>query len=575
MRFARSLFLALALLITALPSASAQSANDPKTLVVGASFDIKSLDPARGFEQIGGMVSKAIYNTLVTLDEHDISIVVPDLAERWEISPDARTFTFHLRPNVKFHTSGNTMTSADVKWSIERAMGIKGNPSFLLEGITSVETPDPQTVVINKSAADPAFIAKGSFPVFAVLDSNTVQAHGGTSGPDANTTDQAEAWLNQNSAGTGPFVMTRYVPDSEVNVQKFAGFWGGDAGFDRVIYRNIPTAATQKLTLQAGDIDIATEIAPDSVADLQADSQVNLVQGQGADIFFLLMNQNPALTGGTMSNPQVQLAVRYALDYEGINALIGGPAATPATILPLGFLGAYGTDKAFKRDLGFAQILLNQAGYPNGFNVDLQYPTNFSRSGVSFDLVAQKIQADLAEVGINVTLKPGEINAELANYRAGNEGFGFWLWGPDYFDSNDYLAFLPEGIVGKRANWTNENSDIAIQTLRDQINVETDTATRSLLWQSAQDYLMQSGPFAVVIQPGVYIATRSRVSGYSYNPAWRVNPYELTKSRREWNTGTALPLSAHGAAALAGSTAAASKGGVGRSPHRLRSVHPG
>ena len=78
---------------------------------------------------------------------------------------------------------------------------------------------------------------------------------------------------------------------------------------------------------------------------------------------------------------------------------------------------------------------------------------------MSFDVVAQKIQADLAEAGINVTLKPGEINTELQNYRDGNEGLGFWLWGPDYFDSNDYLAFLPEGIVGKRANWTNANSD--------------------------------------------------------------------------------------------------------------------
>jgi peptide/nickel transport system substrate-binding protein len=529
-----SLAVLVALLVSSVPAAgaapAAQTAADPKTLVVGASFDIKSLDPARGFEQIGGMVHKATYNTLVTLDEHDISKIVPDLAEHWEVSPDARTFTFHLRPGVKFHNSGNTMTSTDVKWSLERAIAIKGNPSFLLEGITDVETPDPLTVVVHKSAADPAFIAKGSFPVFGVLDSKTVQAHGGTNAADATTTDTAEQWLNQNSAGTGPFVMTRYVPDSEVDVQKFAGYWGGDAPFDRVIYRNIPTAATQKLTLQAGDIDIATEISPDSVGDLQADAGVSVVQGQGADIFFLLMNQNAALTSGAMSNPQVQLAVRYALDYDGINALVGGPAATPATILPIGFLGAYGADRAFKRDLGMAATLLTDAGYPGGFNVDLQYPTNFSRSGVSFDIVAQKIQSDLAEAGINVTLKPGEINTELANYRAGNEGFGFWLWGPDYFDSNDYLAFLPEGIVGKRANWTNANSDATIQQLRDQINVETDTAARAALWQQAQDYLMQSGPFAVVIQPGVYIATRTRIGNYAYNPAWRVNPYVLTKS---------------------------------------------
>jgi peptide/nickel transport system substrate-binding protein len=530
----RSLAIVATLLLGSVPAAGAapalQSAADPKTLVVGASFDIKSLDPARGFEQIGGMVHKATYNTLVTLDETDISQIVPDLAQSWDVSADARTFTFHLRPGVKFHTSGNEMSSVDVKWSIERAIAIKGNPSFLLEGITSVETPDPLTVVVHKSAADPAFISKGSFSVFAVLDSRTVAAHGGTNAPDAATTDTAEQWLNQNSAGTGPFVMTKYVPETSVEVQKFAGYWKGDAPFDRVIYRNIPTAATQKLTLQAGDIDIATEISPDSVADLQADSNIKLVQGQGADIFFLLMNQNPALTNGAMSNPTVQLAVRYALDYDGINALVGGPAATPPTILPLGFLGAYGPDRAFKRDLNTATSLLTSAGYPNGFDVDLQYPTNFSRSGVSFDLVAQKIQADLVEAGINVTLKPGEINTELQNYRDGKEGFGFWLWGPDYFDSNDYLAFLPEGIVGKRAGWTNDNSDATIQALRDQINVETDVATRAALWQQAQDYLMLNGPFASVIQPGVYIATRSRIGNYVYNPAWRVNPYVLTKS---------------------------------------------
>jgi peptide/nickel transport system substrate-binding protein len=511
-------------------AATAQTAADLKTLVVGASFDIKTLDPARGFEQIGGMVHKATYNTLVTLAEDDISRIVPDLAESWTVSPDARTFTYRLRQGVRFHNSGNEMTSADVKWSLERAMGIKGNPSFLLEGISSVEAPDPYTVVINKVAPDPAFIAKGSFSVFAVLDSKTVQARGGTSGPDAATTDTAEQWLNQNSAGTGPFVMTRYVPESEVTVQKFAGYWAGDAPFDRVIYRNIPTAATQKLTLQAGDIDIATEIAPDSVADLQSDPGVKVIQGQGADIFFLLMNQNPALSGGTMSNPTVQLAVRYALDYEGIRALVGGPAATPATILPLGFLGAYGTDRAFQRDLGLASSLLAEAGYPDGFSIDLQYPTNFSRSGVSFDLVAQKIQADLSEVGINVTLRPGEINTALAEYRAGTQGFAFWLWGPDYFDSNDYTAFLPEGIVGKRANWTNENSDSTVQQLRDQINVETNLEARAALWQAAQDYLMQSGPWAVVVQPGIYIGTRSSINGYVYNPAWRVNPYVLSKS---------------------------------------------
>lgn len=530
--FARFVSLAGAVLLvgSGVPAAfaapAAQTTADPKTLVVGAAFDIKSLDPGRGFEQIGGMVHKATYDTLVTLADNDTSHVIPDLATSWDVSPDAKTFTFHLRPGVKFQNSGNPLTSADVKWSWDRVIGIKGNPSFLFDGITSIEAPDPMTVVVTKSDPDPAFIAKGSFPAFAPLDSKTVLAHGGTTGPD----DAAESWLNQNSAGTGPFIMTKYTPDSEVDVQRFVGYWQGDAPFDRVIYRNIPDAATEKLTLQAGDIDIATEIPPDSVSTLQADQNVKVVQSVGADIFFLLMNEDPSLTSGAMSNPLVQNAVRYALDYQGINALVGGPAVTTPSILPQGFLGAESPDHAIKRDVDMAKSLLSQAGYANGFSVDLQYPTNFARDGVSFDIVAQKIQSDLADAGITVTLKPGEINTELQNYRDAKEGLGFWLWGPDYYDSNDYLAFLPEGIVGKRASWTNANSDPAIQQLRDQINVETDTNKRAQLWQQAQDYLLQNGPWATVIQPGVYIGTRANIGNYVYNPEWRVNPYSLTKS---------------------------------------------
>src|SRR5436190_19487881 len=219
------LILGALLFVASVPSAGAQTAADPRTLVVGASFDIKSLDPARGFEQITGMVHKATYNTLVTLAENDISQPVPDLASSWDVSPDAKVFTFHLRPDVKFQPSGNLMTSADVKWSLERAIAIKGNPSFLLDGIVKVDAPDPQTVVITKSDSDPAFISKQSFGVFGVLDSKTVQAHGGTNAPDAATSDTAENWLNQNSAGTGPFIMTKYTPDSEVDLQKFAGYW--------------------------------------------------------------------------------------------------------------------------------------------------------------------------------------------------------------------------------------------------------------------------------------------------------------------------------------------------------------
>ena len=296
-----------------------------------------------------------------------------------------------------------------------------------------------------------------------------------------------------------------------------------------MIYRNIPEAAAEKLTVQAGDIDIATELSPDSVSDLQNDPRIKVVQGVGADILFLADERE--------SRPDVRHdeqsarpdAVRYALDY---------PASTTwwwtghhTTIdSPVGFLGAYRPDHAFKRDLTMATSLLAEAGYPNGFNIDLHYPTNFTHDGVSFDVVAQKIQSDLADVNINVTLKPGEINTELANYRAGSDGLVLWLWGPDYFDSNDYLVFLPEG----------SSAGEPIGPMPTQMRRSNSCATRSTSRRTmpnvprsgrqAQDYLMRNGPWASVIQPGVYVAIRSNIGNYVWNLAWRVNPYILSKS---------------------------------------------
>jgi peptide/nickel transport system substrate-binding protein len=352
---------------------------------------------------------------------------------------------------------------------------------------------------------------------------------GGTSGPDADQTDKAEEWLNQNSAGTGPFVLKSWVPETEVVVDRFDGYWKGPAFFDRVIYRHIPDAATQKLTLEAGDIDLATEIKGDQLAALRANPEIKVIEGLGTDMFFLLCNSNPELTNGIMSNDLVRNAVRYAIDYEGILSLVGGSSITPATIVPFGFMGAWGPDRAYKRDLDKAKALLTEAGYPDGFDIDLNYPTKFARSGVDFDIIAEKVQADLTEAGIRVTLKPAELMTELANYRAGTEGFGFWMWGADYYDVSDYLEFLPEGIVGLRAQWNNDRADPVIRDLRDAAAVEMDDAARAAIWGDIQAELQVKSPFVPLVQPGKAIATRQWLKGYVFNEAWKVDPYLCAK----------------------------------------------
>jgi len=507
---------------------SVEAAPKPKEFVIGAGFDHVTLDPGRGFEISGGMIHKATYNTLVTWADDSVDKIIPDLAESWVASEDGKVFTFTLRKGVKFHT-GNEMTAADVKWSWERAIGLKANPSFLFEGVLTIEAPDDYTVVVTKEKSDPAFLAKSTFFVFGVLDSKAVMEKGGTSGPDADKTDKAEEWLNQNSAGTGPFVLKSWVLETEVVLDRFDDYWRGPAFFDRVIYRHIPDAATQKLTLEAGDIDLATEIKGDQLASLRANPEIKVIEGLGTDMFFLLCNSNPDLTKGIMSNDLVRNAVRYAIDYEGILSLVGGSSITPATIVPFGFMGAWGPDRAFKRDLDKAKALLAEAGYPNGFDIDLNYPTKFARSGVDFDIIAEKVQADLTEAGIRVTLKPAELMTELANYRAGTEGFGFWMWGADYYDVSDYLEFLPEGIVGLRAQWSDDRSDQVIRDLRDAAAAEMDNGKRAAIWGDIQTVLQEKAPFVPLVQPGKAIATRQWLKGYVFNEAWKVDPYLCAK----------------------------------------------
>ena len=501
---------------------------EPKVFTIGASFQMATLDPGLAFELTGNMIHKATYNTLVTWADDNVNEIVPDLAESWETSEDGKVFTFHLRKGVKFHT-GNTMTAADVKWSWERSMGLKGNPSFLFDGVMSIEAPDDYTVVVTKEKPDPAFLAKSTFGCFGVIDSKVAMEHGATSGPDADQTDKAEEWFNQNSAGTGPFILKSWVRETEVVLEKFEDYWRGPAYFDKVIFRHYPDTASQKLTLEAGDIDVATEIKGDQVPALEANPEIKVIEGEGTGMFFLLCNTNPDLTGGIMNNDKVRLALRYAIDYEGIRHLVGGSAITPATIVPYGFLGAWGPDRSFKRDLDKAKELLAEAGYPDGFDIEMEYPTKFSWSGVDFDIIAEKVQADLAEVGINVTLKPGEFQTVLANYRAGEEGFSFWLWGADYYDVSDYLEFLPEGIVGLRANWTDQVAEQEIKDLRDAAAVEMDEDKRAEIWNDIQVYLQQKSPWVPLVQPGVIIAIRQNVKGYVYNQAWWVDPYLCAK----------------------------------------------
>ena len=510
--------LVILVLVLALLVVGAAQAQDEKVLVVGHAEATDSLDPARGYSQSTSLSHQPIYEALVTFPAEDASEILPSLATDWTISEDGLTYTFNLNPAAVF-ASGAPVTAEDVAFSFNRMINVQSQPSSLASTVAGVAAVDGQ-VVITLTQPDPSLLAKLAGPGFQVTEAALVQANGGTDAADAATADTAEAWLNSNSAGSGRYVLESWEPQVQTVMVRNENYWGAEPGYyDRIIIVNMPEAATQKAALESGEIDMALDITSDQVASLQS-AGLTVYQGSGNIVHFLLMNAN-ADVGGPMSDPKVQQAVRLALDYPGYVSLFGG--VTPASVIPVGFLGAYGTDMAPTRDLDAARALLAEAGYADGFEVSLSYPV-FTFQGVNMETNAQKVVADLAEIGITVNLMPGELQVALETYRNGQDAFSYWFWGPDFIDPLNYVEFLPGMKVGgTRAQWTDERADATILGLRDQALVETDADARVEQFHQIQDYMQQNGPFAPFLQPGVQVAYAPGIENYYWHPQWTVD----------------------------------------------------
>jgi peptide/nickel transport system substrate-binding protein len=525
----RAARLAVAGLVLALCAAAPLLADAAdKTLVVGANFVIKSLDPGRTIETTSNMVNHSVYDSLVTFDGEDLGTAKPSLATDWKVSDEGRTYTFRLRRNVKF-TSGNALTSADVKWSLDRVKSLKNNPAFFLNSVDEVLAPDASTVVLKLRAPNPALLSVLASSSLGVVDSKLVTQKGGDASADAKDKDKAESFLNSQSAGTGAFVLERYVPDQEVVLVKNPGHWRGAPKVDRIVIRNITEPATQKLQLERGDLDIATGLDQDQMKALRSTAGVTAKASPAATTFYLLMNANPQI-GGPFANPTVQQAVRYALDYDGILAIAGPGAVRLAGVIPTTFPGALEPRQALRTDREKAKSLLKEANLGDVKGA-ITYASDSTIWGVQMNLLAQKIQADLAAVGIAISLNGLPRAPALQSYRDGKNQLGVWSWAADYPHGQNFLVYAPGRVVGKRAGWPPEASPEAreLAQLAADAEAEVDPAKSAALYRKVDERLAQIGPYAPLFQPAVPYAFRSTVQGVTFNSVWGVDFWTVAK----------------------------------------------
>ena len=495
-----------------------------KTLTVETVFQLTSTDPARSFEQTGNMINRALYETLLTYKGGDASTPVPGVASKWKVNADATVFTFTLNPKAKF-SDGSKITSADVVFSLNRLKNVKGNPSSLMNGIT-VSAPNAKTVVLTTEKSAPQVLAIVTSPAMGILNSKVVKANGGSDAADANTADKALDYLKSKSAGSGPYVLKSFNLTTEVVLEKNKKYWGAQAGYDRIVVRNVPVNV-QRLNAIKGSSSIAVDLSPDQAQGLG--NKVYVSTGKASNVFWIYLSQNPNFSAATKftSNPKCVEAVRYGINYNKIVRYAGEGAIQAPGLIPSFFSGALTQKDAIKQDTARAKAAFDACGIKDtpvsiGFWGD-----GGAVNGLSFASLAALVDEDLRALGFKTVLKGAPLAVSLPLYRANQEEMGLWLWGPDWPDSTNYTeSFSPGTKVGLRMGWV-AGKDKVIEDLRAQAATATDPKKRANIFRQWQREMNKRSPLIPLVQPAAILVANKSVPGVKDHPIWKVNLTEL------------------------------------------------
>lgn len=481
-----------------------------KSIVVDASFDLKTADPGRQYETTGSIVAKALYETLLTFEGEDVTKPIDGLAS-YEMNADNTVLTLTMKPGAKF-SDGSDVTVDDAVFSLTRVQGMLGNPSFLLDGVTVEKTGD-DTLTLTSENPNPALPFILPNPALSVVNQEVVEANGGS----ADESDSAEAFLNGESAGSGPYTLESFDAAAQVVFKANPEYTGDKPAYDRVVLRNVE-GPTQKLNVEKGESQVALDLNPDQVAELSG-ADVKVVSNPSRYMIFLLLNQNPEVSDIT-SNPDFLEAVKLGLDYDKIVALAGEGSVRPGGPIPSLFVGAIDAKQGNQRDVDAAKAALTKSGYA-GEKVTLNFPNDITVQGLSLQNVAEAVQAQLSEVGIEVTLAPAPVATELDAYRNGTETIGLWYWGPDFPDASNYTVFSPGELVGLRSGWA-ADANPKVTELSNAAKAATGE-DRAPAYEAWQDELNASGPFVPLLQPAQNVVTSPSIESITTNPVWTVD----------------------------------------------------
>jgi peptide/nickel transport system substrate-binding protein len=472
---------------TATPTASEtqEAAVVGGNMVVGITVDPDTIFPWKAAQFQAFRVLENVYDSLTAFDA-DLN-VVPGLASSWEVSGDGTSITFDLRDGVTF-ADGSTFGSEDVKFSYE-AIQVEENAALArstLAGVTSIETPDSDTVVLNLATADVGLLANLTSINLAIVSS-----------------DDTEESLSTATNGTGPFILESRTAGQNVVLARNPNYWGDSTPLDTIEFRVLPDEAAIAAAMSAGNVQLAVISDPITARTISGGVTVNTTPQLGYHA--LMLNARK----GSMGDKNVRLAIACAIDRQSVldTALLGegevtGPITSPA------FRSDPNARPCPERDLAKSAEYLAASGNPDGLEIDAIVSQDLYAGAAD---IAQAVAAQLAEANITLNLELLESGTYIDRWIAGDFETAIALNGgrPD-----------PDGMYGRYFPSTGNLNQVAgySSTTMDQLfadgKVESDPTARKAIYDAVSKELEDNAAWVWLFSGYAYTATSDTITGF-------------------------------------------------------------
>lgn len=488
----------------AAPAAGGETAvASPSQLTIGYEGDILKLDPGIQQSGVDWPPAALVYSRLVEYDNTMMN-PVPGLAESWTVSEDGLTYTFKLRQGAKFHT-GREVTAADVDYTFKRGfeIGSQGRFAGYMLAVDTFEATDAYEFVIHLKQLDVTF-----FPNLAVMAASIV---------DKETIDQVET----HPVGSGPYAFVEWVPGERVVYRKFKDYWNQEQLAqwpDEIVTIPIPETQTRIANLQSGQVDIATSIPPEFFEQIASDPNLQLL-GQEVSASYLCLifsNERPPF----QDNKLLRQAIARAIDKEAIlQNVFFGSGETQCNLIPSTHW-AYTELDCPTRDLDEARRLLAESGFDTATQITFR---TFTDQGFGVP-VAEIIQSNLAEIGLNVEIEPLEWAFYVEDAWVGRNFEMTLAWYTREIDPDGLFSSVLRKEQGNNPmRYFNEQ----VETLFDQGKATTDPEVRKQIYKEIMNIaILDDTPLVKLKTMEIKWAANKKVEGFTLLPKGYPNFYD-------------------------------------------------